>query len=106
VVEHVVGALLAHQLLAALAAGGADDTEADGAGELPTPPLAPWTSSVSPATMRALWKRPRYAVAYGMLTAAPCAKEIAAGSGFTWLTVHAAISAYAPVDVSPAVPAM
>ena len=59
----------------------------------PTPPLAPWTRTVSPGTARILWKRARQAVAHGTPTAAPCAYETLPGSGWTRVASHSASAA-------------
>jgi hypothetical protein len=38
----------------------------------PTPPLAPWINTVSPARSAAFWNSARHAVAHGTPIAAPC----------------------------------
>ena len=51
------------------------------AAAVPTPPLAPWMRSVSPALAWEIWESARNAVAYGTNSPAPWAKEIFSGSG-------------------------
>ena len=67
VIEDVVGALLPHQLATLLGSGGPDHRQTEGRGELHRgdtgPPLAPWTSTRSPGTTRALWNKARPAAA-------------------------------------------
>src|SRR5437870_1897336 len=48
---------------------------------MPTPPLAPCTSTVSPASPWPRWNSAWYAVAYGTFIAAPCAYEHLPGVG-------------------------
>src|ERR1051326_2054332 len=68
---------------------------------MPTPPLAPWTSTVSPSAPWPRWTSAWYAVAYGTFIAAPCAKLALLERGWTCASVHSAISAYAPVRDPP-----
>ena len=50
---------------------------------VPTEPLPPWTSTVSPARTPAFWNSARHAVEQGTPTAAPCANVSDAGSAWT-----------------------
>src|SRR5436190_2191335 len=69
---------------------------------LPTPPLAPCTSTVSSGFAGPRWSNPRCAVAYGVPMAAPWAKETFGGRRCTCAALHNARSAYVPLIV-PAV---
>ena len=68
-IEHFVRALFAGELASFVTAGGAEHAQTASTrnctAAVPTPPLAPCTSTVSPGSASARWNNPRYAVAYG-----------------------------------------
>src|SRR5437016_8249111 len=105
VIERVVGALLEHQAPALGRPRGAEHRHAPRRASctapMPTPPLAPCTSTVSPASPWPRWNSAWYAVAYGTFIAAPCAYETRAGNGCTWASPQSDSSAYAPLAVPP-----
>src|SRR5213079_155650 len=75
-IEHFVRALFARELesssLPAVPNTRRPRARASCTAAVPTPPLAPCISTVSPGCASARWNSPRYAVAYGVPMAAPC----------------------------------